>query len=159
MLDENVEVFVVHMASLIWKMTIYLAQKAQIVLLLAKEVTVLVEYTHFTNVFSKKSAEMLLEQTSINKYTIKFEEGKQSPYESIHSLELMELQTFKTYIKTNLANGFIQPSKSPFGTLIFFVYRPNNSLCLYINCWSLNNLTIKNWYLLPLISKSLDWLE
>ena len=40
-LDENIEAFVVHMTFLISKMTIHLAQKAQIALLLSKKVTVL----------------------------------------------------------------------------------------------------------------------
>ena len=70
----------------------------------------------------------------------------------------MELETLKTYIETNLANGFIQPLKSPAGALILFVRKPNGSLRLCINYRDLNNLTIKNRYPLPLIGESLDWL-
>ena len=68
----------------------------------------------------------------------------------------MELETFKTYIETNLANGFIRPSKSPAGAPIFCVRKPDNSLRLCFNYRGLNNLTIKNRYPLLLINESLN---
>ena len=58
-LNENVETFVIYVALLISKMTIYLVWKAQIALLVVKKITVLVKYFNYTNVFSKKSAKML----------------------------------------------------------------------------------------------------
>ena len=70
----------------------------------------------------------------------------------------VELETLKTYIETNLANGFICPSKSPAGAPILFNQKPDGSLWLCINYRGLNNLTIKNRYPLPLIGESLDWL-
>ena len=74
----------------------------------------------------------------------------------------MEFETFKTYIeiiKINLANNFIQPSKPPASALILFVYKPNSNLCLCFHYQGLNNVTIKNWYLLSLIDESLNWLR
>ena len=71
----------------------------------------------------------------------------------------MELEILKTNIKTNLANGFIQSSKSPAGAPMLFVCKPGGSFGLCVNYQSLNNLTIKNQYSLPLIGKSLDRLE
>ena len=38
----------------------------------------------------------------------------------------------KIYIKTNLANGFIRPSKSPTGISILFIHIKDDSLQLYI---------------------------
>ena len=102
---------------------------------------------------------MLPEHTGINDHAIKLEDSKQPPYKQIYSLGLVELKTLKTYIETNLANGFIQPLKSPAGAPILFVYKPNGSLRLYVDYQDLNNLTIKNRYSLPSISKSLDWLK
>ena len=64
----------------------------------------------------------------------------------------------KTYIKANLASNFIRPSKSPAGTLILFVLKKDDSLRLCVDYRGLNNLIIKNRYLLPLIGKSLDCL-
>ena len=62
----------------------------------------------------------------------------------------------KTYIEINLTNGFIQLLKSLAGAPILFVKKPNGSFCLYVNYSSFNNLTIKKWYLLPLIGESLN---
>ena len=63
----------------------------------------------------------------------------------------------KTYIKTNLANGFIRLSKSPARAPIFFDRKPNRSLRLCVDYRGFNNITIKNQYPLSLIGKSLDW--
>ena len=65
----------------------------------------------------------------------------------------MKLETFKTYFKINLVNSFIQFFKSSIKTLILFIKKLNNSNYLYIYYYGLNNLTIKNLYLLPLINK------
>ena len=137
-------------------MTIRLAWETQIALLLAKKITVPAEYSDFADVFSKKSSEVLPEYIEINKHAIEVEDGKQPPYGPIYSLGLMELETLKNYIKTNLANNFISPSKSPAGAPISFVYKPNDSLWLCVNYQGLNNLTIKNRYPLGLIGESLD---
>ena len=100
----------------------------------------------------------LPENTGINEHAIKLEEGKQAPFGPIYSLGPVELKTLKTYIKTNLANGFIQPYKSPAGTPILFDQKPDRSLRLYVDDWGLNNIIIKNRYLLHLIGESLDQL-
>ena len=86
----------------------------------------------------------LLKNTSINKHDIKLQDGKQSQYELIYSLEQIELETLKTYIETHLKTRFIRPSKSPAGALILFAKMSNGSLCLCVNYQGLNNLTIKN---------------
>ena len=77
---------------------------------------------------------VLLKQTSINKHTIKLIANKQPLYGLIYSLGPVELKTFKTCIETNLANNFIQSSKSSADTFIFFVCKPYSSLYLCVNC-------------------------
>ena len=71
--------------------------------------------------------------TKLNQQIIKLQKNQQSAYKLIYSLCLIELKIAKTYIKTNLVNGFIQPSKSPANALIFFFRKPNSSLKLYVN--------------------------
>ena len=71
----------------------------------------------------------------------------------------MKLETLKAYIETHLKTGFIRPSKFPTRVPIVFDKKPNSFLRLYINYQGLNNLTIKNRYLLPLICKFLDRLD
>ena len=145
-LDENIEVLVVHVRSLSLesKTIIHRAQEAQIASWLAKKVTIPAKYLDFANVFLKESAEVLPERTGNNEHIIELEDGKQPPYRPIYSLGLVELETLKTYIKTNLANGFIQASKSPAGALILFVSKPNGSLRLCVDYQGQNNLSIKN---------------
>ena len=48
-----------------------------------------------------------LYNTKINEHAIKLEEKKSSPFKSIYSLRLVELEALKTYIKINLVNSFI----------------------------------------------------
>ena len=116
------------------------------------------EYSNYSNVFLAKNAAELPENIGMNEYTIELEEGKQPPFGPIYSLGPVELETLKTYIKTNLANGFIRPSKSPAGAPILFDRKPDGSLRLCVDYRGLNNITIKNWYPLPLIGESLNQL-
>ena len=91
----------------------------------------------------------------MNKHVIKLEKDKQLSFGPIYNLGLIKLEIFKTYIETNLANGFIQLFKSPAKAPILFDKKSNRSLRFYIDYWSLNNITIKNYYLLLLIGKLL----
>ncbi len=134
-LDENVEAFVAHVASLNLgsKMSIHSAQEAQIASLLTEEVTIPAEYLDYTDVFLKNSASELPKRTDLNKLAIDLIEGKLSSYGPIYSLWPVELETLKTYIETHLANGFIRPSKSPSRAPILFVWKPDGSFRLCVN--------------------------
>ena len=116
------------------------------------------EYFNYSNIFLAEYIVELPENTRINKYAIKLKEDKQSLFGPIYSLEPVELETLKTYIKTNLANGFIWPLKSFARASILFNKKSDRNLHFCINYWDFNNLIIKNQYLLSLIGKLLDWL-
>ena len=92
----------------------------------------------------------------MNEYAIKLEEDKQPPFRSIYSIGPVELETLKSYIETNLANNFIRLFKSPIEAYILFDRKPDRSLRLCVDYWGFNNITIKNWYPLPLINELLD---
>ena len=94
----------------------------------------------------------------MNEHTIELDEGKQLPFRPIYCLGPVELETLKTYIEINLANGFIRPSMSLAGAPILFDQKPDGSLRLCVDYRGLNNITIKNQYPLLLIGESLDWL-
>lgn len=100
---------------------------------MSEKVTIPKEYLNFTNVFSEKSAAELPKYTSINDFTIDLKEGRQPPYGIIYSLGPVKLEIFKTYIKTNLINGFIHPSNDSTSTFLLFVQKPNGSFWLYVN--------------------------
>ena len=114
------------------------------------------KYSDYIDVFSTENGAELRENTRINEHTIELEEGKQPPFGPIYSLGPVELETLKTYIKTNLANNFIRLSKSPARASILFDRKPDGSLRLCMNYGCFNNITIKNRYPLPLIGESLD---
>lgn len=86
----------------------------------------------------------LPENTSINKYTIKLKNSQQPPYKLIYNLGPLELEIFKTYIKTYLKTDFIRLFKFLAVALILFNQKPDGSFCLCVNYCGLNKLTIKN---------------
>ena len=98
----------------------------------------------------------LPENTRINKHAIELEKDKQSLFGPIYSLGPIELETLKTYIKTNLANGFIRPFKSPVEASILFDRKSDKSFRFCVDYWGLNNLIIQNQYPLSLIGELLD---
>ena len=156
----NNEIFVLHVVALAEPTItpIYPSHQAQVAALTSEETGIPAEYSDFSNIFSSDSAAELPEHTGINDHPIDLLDNKQPPYGPIYSLGPVELETLKTYIKANLASGFIRPSKSPAGAPILFVQKKNSSLRLYIDFQGLNNLMIKNCYPLPLIGESLDCL-
>lgn len=87
---------------------------------------------------------MLLKQIELNKYTIKLEDWKKLFYKLIYSLAIIELETFKIYIKTHLKPNFICTSKSPTDTFIQFNKKLDSYFKLCVNYQGLKNLTIKN---------------
>lgn len=95
---------------------------------MVRKVTISAKYLDFTNVFSKNSAAKLFVRSEINKHIINLKSGKQPSYKPIYSLKLVKFKTLKTYIEINLANNFIQSSKSLVQALILFVQNPNSSL-------------------------------
>ena len=165
-LDANSKTFVVHVAIREQEeMPVHSERQAQIkaqvkALLFNKAfIEVPAEYFNYSNVFSMEYVAEFPENTEMNEHAIKLEEGKQPLFGPIYSLEPVELETLKIYIKTNLANGFIRPFKSPAGALILFNRKSDESFHLCLDYWDLNNRTIKNQYLLPLIGELLDWFD
>ena len=138
----------------------YLSKKAQIAYLKADKafIKALIKYANFADVFSPKLATELSVYTKINNYAIELIDNWQPSYSLTYNLGLIKLETWKTYIKNNLTNGFIKLYKSPAGALNLFDKKLNRSLKLCVNYCGLNNLITKNWYPLSLIGKSLDWL-
>ena len=127
----------------------------QISAVTAKTVTLPEVYKDFGKVFSIENAGHLPFHED-NDHAIDLIDGKQPPYGPIYSLFKNELSTLQTYIVKNLANRFIRPSNSQAGAPILFVPKPNKGLRLCVDYRGLNNLIIKNRYLLLLVSKSLD---
>ena len=104
----------------------------------------LAEHLEFVDLFLKKLAIKLPNYLTINKNNIDFKKDNQLAYKLIYCLRFIELETFKIFIKINLANSFIKPFKSFVGVLISFLKISDYILSLSVNYQSFDNLTINN---------------
>ncbi|GKA67308.1 hypothetical protein Tco_0767116, partial [Tanacetum coccineum] len=78
-----------------------------------------------------------------------------SPYRLATS-EMLELSN---QLKELQEKGFIRPSHSPWGALVFFVKKKDGSIRMCIDYRELNKLTIKNRYPLPSIDDLFNQLQ
>src|SRR5258707_5733116 len=83
---------------------------------------------------------------------INVEEGMKPIHRPIYSLSPPELAALWEFLKEHTRNGFIHPSKSPWGSPILFVKKKDSSLHLCMDFCALNRVTEKDCYPLPLIS-------
>ena len=68
----------------------------------------------------------------------------------------LELKELKLQLQELLEKGFIRPSVSPWGALVLFVKKKDDTLRLCIDYRQLNKLTVKNKYPLPRIDDLFD---
>ena len=109
----------------------------------------------YPNVFSKAKADALAPHRPYN-LKIALEDGTMPPQPSIYSLSNSELGTLCKFIDKHLNIGFIRRSCSSHGTPILFVKKKDGSLRLCVDFQSLNKVTKKDRYPLPLITDLLD---
>jgi hypothetical protein len=69
-----------------------------------------------------------------------------------------ELAKLKEHIKELLEKGFIRPSSSPWGAPMIFVPKKDDTQRLCVDYHALNEVTVKNKYLLPRIDDLFDQL-
>jgi len=112
------------------------------------------ECHEFTDIFSKGKADTLLPHHSYD-LKINLEEGTPPP-NHMYSLSQSELETLCAFIEEHVNIGFIRPSKSPHGTPILFIKKKDGSLQLCVDYCSLNCITRKDCYPLPLLTDLLD---
>ena len=113
------------------------------------------EYHEFANVFSKTKAEILPSHHPYN-LKINLEEGAQPLVSPIYSLSASEQEALKEFIEENLNMSFIRPTSSPHSAPVLFVKKKYSLLRLCIDFHSLNHISKKTCYSLPLISDLLD---
>src|SRR5260221_13362824 len=113
------------------------------------------EYHEFRDVFSGEKANALAPHRPYN-LKINLEEGAKPFHRPIYSLSPPELTALREFLEENIWNGFIHPSKSPWGSPVLFVKKKDGSLCLCIGFHALNRATEKDRYPLPLIPDLLN---
>nr|GEV42526.1 putative reverse transcriptase domain-containing protein [Tanacetum cinerariifolium] len=70
-----------------------------------------------------------------------------------------EMKELSDQLKELADKGFIRPSSSPWGAPVLFVKKKDGSFRMCIDYQELNNLTVKNRYLLPRIDDLIDQLQ
>jgi hypothetical protein len=70
-------------------------------------------------------------------------------YKTPFRMTTPELVELKEHIRELLKKGFIHPSSSPWGATVIFVPKKNDTQRLCVNYCALNEVTVKNKYLLP----------
>jgi hypothetical protein len=113
------------------------------------------QYAEYADVGSEDAAKELTEHSQHN-LPIKLTDDAQPPHKPIYNLSAMELKILRKYLSEYMERSWIRRSKSPAGAPILFVKKKDSSLRLCVDYRGLNKITVKNRYLLPLITESLE---
>jgi hypothetical protein len=89
---------------------------------------------------------------------IELKSGTIPIYKTPYRMATLELAELKEHIKEFLEKGFIRPSSSPWGATVIFVPKKDGTQRLCMDYRVLNEVTIKNKYLLPRIDDLFDQL-
>ena len=115
-------------------------------------------YNQFKILFSEQASSTLPPHRPID-HKIELIPNASIPFGPIYSLSALELKCLRNYLKEMLDKGFIRISKSPAASPLLFAKKNDGDLRPCIDYRSLNAVTIKNRYPLPLIHELLDRLQ
>jgi hypothetical protein len=113
------------------------------------------EYHKFANVFKHKSEFTVPDYRLSIDYAINLRVGIEPPYKKGFPINLTQLRAVKKYINDELAKGTIEPSKSPYASLVLLVRKLGGGIRVYVDYRALNALTIKDRYPILLIKETL----
>jgi hypothetical protein len=111
----------------------------------------------FPNVFPEELPGMPPDQDI--EFVIELKPGTSPIYKTPHRMATPELAKLKEHIKELLGKGFIHPSSSPWGAPVIFVPKKDATQRLCVDYHALNEVTIKNKYILPRIYDLFDQLH
>ena len=113
------------------------------------------DYWDLREVFSKGRATVLPPHRSYD-CEINLVKGASPSKGHLYSLSSPETVAMEAYIKEALEMGFIRPSTSPAAAGFFFVGKKDGTLRPCIDYRSLNDITVKNRYPLPLLGSAFE---
>src|SRR5258708_663070 len=128
-----------------------LAEEAQAQRVCPPESAIPKRYEDFADVFSKEAFAHLPPRKAWD-HAIELHPDAKLPRGRMFPLSPTEQKELDAFLRENLANRRIHPSKSPIGAPVFFVKKKQGSLCLVQDYRKLNEITVKNYYPLPLVS-------
>ena len=106
----------------------------------------------FESVFAKEDFDILLEHRQWD-HTIELIPDSELKSSKVYPLSLVEQKELDSFLEKNLCTGRIHPSKSPMAAPVFLIKKKDGSLQLVQDYRALNSMTVKNKYLLLLISE------
>ena len=74
-------------------------------------------------------------------------------FEVFRLIKKEKFKKLKEYLKKNLAKNFVKKLILSIKHVVFFILKKNGSNRLYIDYYKINNIIIKNRYLIPNIKK------
>jgi hypothetical protein len=92
-------------------------------------------------------------------FVIKLKPGTSPIYKTPYRMATLELAELKEHIKELLEKGFIHPSSPLWGAPVIFVPKKDGTQRLCVDYHALNEVTVKNKYLLPTIDDLFDQLH
>jgi hypothetical protein len=110
----------------------------------------------FPDVFPKELSDMPPDRDI--EFVIELKHGTTPIYKTPYRMATPELVELKEHIKELLEKGFICPSSSPWGAPLIFVPKKDGTQRLCMDYHALNEVTVKNTYLLPRIDDLFDQL-
>ena len=115
-------------------------------------------FRQFSSVFSKESFDTLPDSRPLD-HAIELIPGEKPSGCKVYPLLPTEQKELDAFLKENLETGRIRPSKSLMASPVFFIKKKDGSLRLVQDYRTLNGITIKNKYPLPLISELIETLR
>jgi len=106
----------------------------------------------FESVFTKEDFDILPEHRQWD-HAIELIPGSEPKSSKVYPLSPVEQKELDSFLEENLRTRRIRPSKSPMAAPVFFIKKKDGSLQLVQDYRALNSMTVKNKYLLPLISE------
>jgi len=106
----------------------------------------------FQSMFTKEDFNILLKHCKWD-HTIELIPGVEPKLSKVYFLSLLEQAELDAFLEENLRTRRIQPSKSSIAASMFFIKKKDGSLRLVQDYHTLNTITVKNRYPLPLVSK------
>ena len=113
-------------------------------------------YRQFTKVFSEEASHEF-PPSCIWDHAIELKPNAPATLPGkIYPLSQMELQELQKFVDEHLKQETIQPSKSPYAASFFFIKKKDGKLRPVQDYRPINQWTIRNHYLLPLIPQLID---
>ena len=113
------------------------------------------QFHKYLKMFGKKESERMPMRKAWD-HAIDLREGFVPKKGKIYSLSRVEKEGVQEFVKDQLRKGYIRPSKSPQISPVFFVPKKDGKKKMVQDYQYLNSWTVKNNYLLPLISDLID---